>query len=803
MDISYNWLSKIVDIEGMSLDKISDILVSRGIEVESIKKSEPVHENVVIGQILEMKQHENADKLSVLKLTDGTETFQVICGAKNMKEGDKVALAKISAKLPDGLKIKKAKLRGVLSEGMCCSLDELGVGTSPEGIYIAPESEELGKPLNKIFKGDIVLDLAISPNRGDELSHLGIARELAYALKKPITHKVFETKKIKTNKSDMNIKVSTEKGLMYFGMEFKDVKLKESPNWLKDYLIAIGLKPINNLVDISNFVLHDIGQPLHIFDLDKIDSKTIVVEESDKDFKYIALDDKEYNIKKGDILIANSKKALAIAGVIGGGNSEVSDSTKNVFLECALFDSIAIRKTARRLGISTDSSYRFERGISHTEVERAFWYAVNLVIKLASPKEVKLVKPYLSNFTKKESIEINLKELNSFIGIDLTETEFKYLLEQHAYKVEKTENKFFVQAPEYRLDVKLAADVYEDIAKYYGFKNIKAHLPVFFEENNAKQSELFLFKQDLRDILSDFGLNQVVSYSFVSEENNKKFSAINPIKLQNPIAEDFSEMRQSLLASMMPIVTKNINNGNTSLSLFEIANVFGQNARLEGAPKPNETSFVEKEQLCIILNGLTNQTPIWNEKANSYDYFYLKGLVERLANKLNITLNFKNYAGHLNFINTYKSAEVFLENVSVGVIGEFLPEITKFYKLDTTASFLEISIEKLFLASKNNKLKYRKFSQYPSVRRDISMLVDDDFNNNDVLNIIKNSGAKYLVDFNVYDLYKGDNIPKGKKAMGYYLIFSSMDKTLKDEEVDKNFKKVVNNLQKNDKISMK
>jgi phenylalanyl-tRNA synthetase beta chain len=780
MKISLNWISEFIDLSGIDIDDLVHQLTMAGLEVEEVIELETVN-NVVTAKVVSKEKHPNADKLSVCVVDDGSEKYNVVCGAPNVDAGQIIPFAKVGAVLPGGFKIKKAKIRGFESFGMICSASELGIeeGKS-DGILILPDNLELGQDVNDILGlGDTVIDISITPNRADCLSILGIARDIAAIYDLPIDTKKFSVKETADKASDIRkVIVKNEEACpVYLGRIIKGIQIKESPLWMQARLRAVGVRPINNVVDVTNYILFEYGQPLHTFDNDILEGN-IIVRNAKKGEKLLTLDGKERELKEDMLVIADEKKALAVAGVMGGEHSGISDETKDIFLECAYFKPESIRMTARRLGLHSDSSYRFERGIDRAATLEIIDYAASLIQEVAGGD---ICKGVTSNDYKKVSmpeIEITVEKINSLLGTDVSENEMVKILDKLNFKHTKKGDAYVVIPPSYRVDIERLVDVAEEVARLYGYDNIQTTIPEIKADSEAVsglQKQIRIVKQ----IFKTLGFNEVINYSFLNDkflnifDDESKF-----VKLQNPISEDMNTLRTFVFPGVISSIKYNYNQGFKSSRLFEVASTFIKN---------EDNLPVQKTNLSFGQVG-SFWKQIWNNKLDSDNFFMVKGVVEHLL--ASFKLNFSFVRSEREFLHPGRSAEIMIDNKSYGFFGELHPDTAEKIDFNESLYICEIFLEELVELIDKVDYKYTAFSKFPSVNKDVSVIVDESIFSGDILNAIKQTND-LIENVELLDVYKGKGVEDGMVSLMFRIYYSDVNKTLTDEETNESLNEII------------
>lgn len=789
MNISYEWLSQYVDIT-CSLEELAHKLTMAGIEVEGIERSGAIPEGVVVGEILERKPHPDADKLSVCRVFDGQGELQIVCGAPNCDAGNKVPLAVIGATLTDrdsgqNFKIKKSKLRGVESQGMLCSRRELGLGDDHDGLMILDNTLRTGTPVKNIFPGDAKIQVEITPNRPDWLSHWGIARDVACLLNCTARLPEFTTPKPTANESSAGLVTVEEPELCprYTARIIRNVKVQESPAWLKKRLESIGMRPINNVVDITNFVLMELGQPLHAFDLDKLAEKRIVVRRAKAGEKMLLLSGKEALLSPANLVIADAVKPVALAGVMGGADTGVTGTTTNILLESAAFQTSNIRATSRELGISSDSSYRFERGIDWEMVETASDRAANLILELAGGELVTNLVNVQTAPLPAKPVVCRFQRIRSLIGIDLNNDGIVDIFRKLRLQVSDiTTDRCLVTPPAFRLDIEREADLAEEVARINGLDAVPV-IPVTAKATGLFARDAYAAVEQLRNELIALGLNECMHYSTVSDKSalsDTRFATEDVIRLTNPISQDLACMRPSLLGEMLATIERNTARKNIDLRLFEIGKVFCANP----AKFPEE-----RIEVCMVLSGRCYPERFSAERQQAYDFFDLKGLVEEWLTARKI----KNF----NFVPTAdkrfaagQCAAVNIDGNPAGHIGRLNHEYSAKFRTDYPI-FAAVFETSAVLNAKNSALLYAPLAIFPATSRDVAFVASSTLTHQAVVDLIRSAKPKFLEKIELFDIFEDEKVfGAGKKSMAYTLTFRSPERTLTDEEVNAAFDKL-------------
>jgi len=782
MLVPVKWMKKYIDIDN-STREIADKVTDSGSHVESITDLSSELSNMVIGEIMEIRPHETMKKLSIIKLDLKDKEIELITGAKNMKVGDRVVAALEGASLPGGITIGIAEFGGVMSPGMLCSYDELAIadGAIPkevkDGIIILKDDVEVGADaLVELDMDQEVIEFEITPNRPDCLSMIGMARETAATFNKKITLPDNSLSKgidrIEDHVKEIDLK--TDSCHRFVARVMTDVKVTDSPQWIKNYLISAGVRPINNIVDLSNFVMLEYGQPLHIYDLDRINHEKITVRLAEDGEVFTSLDKEERKLEAGDIVICDGdNKPISLAGIMGGLDSEVTETTKNILIEAANFDSESIRKTSKRLGLKSEASYRFEKNIPLEYAEEASKRFVKLMLDQGDGKHIE--GSLDAGKKKTDDIQIKLRpaRANSLLGVDLDEKTIISYLESLELVVNKKDDYLLVDVPYFRSDLHIEADLIEEIGRLYGFHNIEAK-PLRGDLTRGTKSKKRDFYDHLRNDLYALGYLETLTYSFISPKtydrlNLKKENELrNSVKILNPLGEDFSVMRTTIIGNMLDLIKRNLNNKADDLRVFELGNIF--------MPDQEEVGIDNK----VVTMGLMGD----------YDFYYLKdSLIKLLAKNgidgLTFVANRENEIFHAG-----RCADVYIEDCKIGVIGEIDFLVRENYELSKRVYVCEINLDKAY-DYKKPLTKYEKISKYPMIERDIALILEEEVESAKVVNIIEENGGDHLKFVQLFDIYTGDQIEDGKKSMAYKIGFQSNERTLKDKEVKKAFEEIL------------
>jgi len=775
MKISLNWLNQYFNenIDPQLLVKKFNLMSQ---EVAGLEKLVDI-EGLVIGHVKSLKKHEDADKLSVCMVDVGDEELQIICGAPNVAQNQKVIVAKSGVVLPGNFKIKKAKIRGVESNGMICSLQELGIQefeATEKGIYVLGDDAVVGEdPLEYLHLNDYVLELDLTANRSDLLSMRGVAYDTATMLNLDITFSIPNVIR-KAAENPVSIYTQTKNSTAYYGQVLENVKIKESPYWLKSRLIASGIRPINNVVDITNYVMLEYGQPLHAFDYKKVGSDKIIVREAVKDEVIITLDGENRKLIAGDIVITDGVKPIALAGVMGGLETEIDNESTTVLLESAIFNPVKVRRTASRLNLKSESSSRFEKGVNPETTLPALNYACELLIKYADAIVVGEPSYYNTNPNKKKIITLSLEKLNSVTGMTFEQEQVETILDRLRFKYRFRNDEFKITVPS-RRPMESYQDIIEEIVRINGYDKIPTTIPVTPTQGglNKKQN----LKRVIRDFIVDRGFYETRTYSLVSEELAKAFDQeeLKTIKILNPLTKEREHLRHSILPSLLNVLSYNKARKIDDIFIFEIANTYFEEN--------------EVEKLSLIMHGKLDNSS-WQKPLNSVDFYHLKGLIESLFKKLKIS----NYTFALSETPISKlhpgiSAEILVNNLKLGFLGRLHPE--EEHKLGTDNIYvLELDIKKLIELSVNTHPTYQEISKYPSIERDIAFYVNRNVKASEIIDCINGASKKTLSSIDIFDVYYDKSL-QNSKSIAIRLKFSSKTKTLETSEVDEHIQKII------------
>lgn len=795
MLFSYDWLQEYID-KLPSPEVLADRLTMTGTEVEGVTETS-LSTGVVTAEVVTVDKHPNADRLSLCEVKTDSETYHIVCGAKNMKPGDHVALALHGAVLPGGHRIKRSKIRGVASEGMMCSEVELGLADTAEGIMILSKETPIGVDVNEVIKQDIILDLSITPNRADLLSIRGIAREISAVVGGRFKDKTPVVPEEGPPIEDLvSITVEASQDCKrYSARVIEGVKIGPSPESIEKRLEALGVRSVNNVVDVTNYVLFELGQPLHAFDLDKIGDRSIIVRRSGEGESIETIDGKERKLNPGTLVIADTSVPVALAGVMGGKPTEVSDSTKNILLESAWFVPSVVRRSSKEASLSSDSSYRFERGVDIETVTKALDMAAAMIAEIAGGRVATGTIDIYPEPLTPSPIDLEIARAEKLLGIPLAEGEVKDIFSSLGITIDtKTgpSRKGVIKAcpPTYRPDITEEVDLIEEVARIVGYDKIPTTLPSTGLIPGAR-GRLFSVRNTIKDVLVNSGFFEVVNYSFVS---NDLFAVLGPalneaVTILNPLSEDQVVMRASLLPSLLETLRKNLQHKNEEVKIFEVSTVF-----LGGEPDTGKLPS-EKWHVSGLVYG-HRWAETWNYPADRVDFYDVKGLVETILEAVGVV-------GEVTFspfedtaqrtFHPGKSAKVLISGEESGIFGETHPDLNAAFDLKYPAYIFELDIEALLAAATAEK-RYSRLPKFPGSARDIAFVVDDTAPYQEILSRLKQIETKLIEKIELFDVYYGGNIPPGKRSLALRITCRAADRTLKQAEVEKVIAKVTGEL---------
>ncbi|MBR3756838.1 MAG: phenylalanine--tRNA ligase subunit beta, partial [Bacteroidaceae bacterium] len=812
MNISYNWLKEYVSFD-MTPEEVSAALTSIGLEVGSVDEVQSIKgglEGIVIGEVLTCEEHPNSDHMHVTTVNLGSrEPVQIVCGAPNVAAGQKVVVATLGTKLYDGdecFTIKKSKLRGVESNGMICAEDEIGIGTSHDGIIVLPADAVPGTPAKDYYgiKSDYVIEVDITPNRADACSHYGVARDLyAWLVQQgketSLTRPSCDAFSIDNNELPIAIRVeNTEACPRYAGVTVKGVTVKESPEWLQNKLRLIGLRPINNIVDITNYILHAYGQPLHTFDADKIKGGTVVVKTMPEGTPFVTLDEVERKLSDRDLMICNAEEPMCIGGVFGGLESGTTEETKNVFLESAYFNPTSIRKSARRHGLSTDASFRFERGIDPNGCIYALKQAALLVKELAGGTISMELTDVYPNPINDFRVELDYSYVNMLAGKDIPADTVKSIVTSLEMKiVDETAEGITLEVPAYRVDVQRPCDVVEDILRIYGYNNVeipttlKSSLTTKGEADKSHKLQNLVAEQ-----LVGCGFNEILNNSLTASayyDELETYPAKNLVRLMNPLSNDLNVMRQTLLFGGLESIMHNANRKSADLKFFEFGNCYSYNAEKKNDEKVL-APYTEQSLMGLWVTGKRVNNS-WAHADEATSVFELKAYVLNIFARLGLNLGTVVFGTLAN--------DIFANAITIhtrggkllATIGIITRKIQRKFDIDNEVYYAELNWKELMRAIKNQKVSYKELSKYPAVKRDLALLIDKAVQFADIEKIAYESEKKLLKEVALFDVYEGKNLEAGKKSYAVSFLLQDENATLNDKQIDKIMSKIIANLE--------
>ena len=789
MKISYNWLKQYIQTD-KTPQELSLILTDIGLEVESLEKVQPIVgglEGLVVGKVITCVQHPNADRLRVTTVDVGRpELLSIVCGAPNVAADQKVVVAPVGTTVypneGEPFKINKSKIRGEVSEGMICAEDEVGLGVSHDGIMVLPEDTAVGMAAKAYFQmeDDYLYEIGLTPNRADAASHLGVARDLAAYFRTDVVRP--DVSAFQTQNQDLVINVTVEDAIAcprYSSVSLTGVTVKASPDWLQDKLKVIGIRPINNIVDITNYVLHDLGQPLHAFDADQIQGKQVIVKKCAEGTPFVTLDGLERTLAAEDLMICDAEKAMTIAGVYGGKNSGVTETTTNVFLESAYFNSVSIRKTAKRHSLKTDASFRYERGTDPEITVYALKRAALLIQELAGGVISSEISDVYPEPIKPFDVEVSYANITKLIGVAIPSEEIKaIILSLGITVVSENEEQLFLAVPSYKVDVTRECDVTEEVLRIYGYNNVEIPSKVnaslsFTSKPNKEQTQ-----HVIADLLTANGFLEIWCNSLTKETYS--LNVEEAVKILNPLSSDLNVMRQNLLMPALESVAYNLNRRQPDIKFYE----FGKTYHLI------QDKYVERERLLIILSGM-NQAEQWNQKSTAVSFYHIKAAVDAVIGRLGIS--------------NYQTEEISNEEFAYGIryfrgdksivsYGAATALAKKKADVDKDVYYADFDWALLLDVVRKNKVVNKEVPKYPAVRRDLSLLVDTAVTFESLKTIVFKTEKKLIKNIQVFDVYLGDKLPEGKKSYALSFTLQDEEQTLTDKQIDAVMQKIIYNL---------
>lgn len=795
MKVSFSWLKQYVDID-VSPDELAERLTMVGLAVEHVEKLGHDITNVVVGKILEIKDHPQADKLVVCSIDIGREVVQIVTGASNVRSGQRVPVAIIGAKLPGGMEIKKADFRGVASYGMLCSAQELNIDEalvseeSRKGILILNQDAPLGEDLIQVMGlDDTILEFELTPNRSDCLSVINIAREVGSILGKEVTlptMQLAETEEQVKNMASVEV-IDQDLCNRYVAKIVKNINIAPSPLWMQHYLRCSGIRPINNVVDISNYVMLETGQPLHTFDFDRLADSKIIVRRALEGEEMVTLDGQKRIFSSETLLICDGEKPVAVAGVMGGLDTEVSPDTRNILIEAARFHPVSVRRASRLLGLRSESSLRFEKGLDVANVAHAANRAAQLLANLAGGIVVgESIDTFTGEFNKNR-IQLRTSKVNEILGTDLSTEKVSLIMKSLCFGVEVKDEEMEVTIPSYRQDIIREIDLIEEVARINGYDNIPISLP-FGITTEGRKTKAQNLEDITKNLLTGAGLTEVITFSFISPKDLDKInlsensSYRNVVTVKNPLSDEQSIMRTTLAPGLLEVASRNNSRRNTNLAIFECGRVFIS----QGNKLPYET-------IMLGALGTGKFSRGWNSRPQDVDFYFLKGVLNEIFQRFGIN-DWKLEADSLpHFLHPGRSGRVIIGNQVIGYLGEIHPLVQEKYDLENRTYLFEVNLNSIIEAASVN-IKYAPVAKYPAVERDMALLAKDSVPAGAINDVICASGGDILSDVNLFDVYKGTQIPEGYKSLAYSLLFQAKDRTLVDEEVSQAFERITKSL---------
>jgi phenylalanyl-tRNA synthetase beta chain len=786
MKITYKWLNDYVSLEGITPEQLAEELTNRGIPVEQIEYRNQGIDGVVIGEVLETEQHPNADRLRVCKVNAGTgETLQIVCGAPNVKAGQKVPVALVGAKLPD-LTIKKAKLRGVESQGMLCSAKEIGLDVKllpkeqTEGLYILPADAPVGESIVPYLQlDDVILDLELTPNRSDCLSLRGVAYEVGAIFKRDVQMPTLPTPD-STESAPLSVKIESANCQFYAGQVVDRVTVKPSPIWMQMRLLSVGVRPINNIVDITNYCMLEYGQPLHAFDYETIADATIIVRQAQEQETLITLDGQTRELNPSMLMIADPQKSLGLAGVMGGENSEVRTTTSRIVIESAIFDPGIVRSTSKQFGLRSEAATRFEKGVDPAIVDDALMRATDLMVKYADAVSVGSPVTAGKKQEQPNRIAITIEKINRVLGTDIPEATVLEIFQTLGLKVlEQVDDTIIVEVPTRRPDLTIAVDLIEEVARMYGYDKIPTTFPISTMTPGKLDDEQIL-RRTIRNILVGLGLHEVYTYPFVSPDQLNKLDITEvtgePIRLLLPLSEERSVLRTSLLPSLLEVIQYNVNRKNSDLQLFEIGKTYVNAARageLKGLP----------DEKFMIAAAFTGKLDFGTSNKSSYpiDFFDVKGVLETVLDTLGVEGTRFIASNSVSYLHPTQAARIEVNGQTIGVIGALHPEMEHRFDIPKVYYF-ELDLQTLQTV-RNKSISFEPLPKFPASDRDIALVVDRTQHVEPLLQTIRTIGAPLVRSARVFDVYQGEQLQQGKKSVAITIEYRADDRTLTDAEI--------------------
>lgn len=787
MKISLNWLKDYVDLSTFTVEEVAHKLTMAGLEIEDVFDESAKYKGFIVAYVKDRKDHPNSDHLSICTVSTGNEELQVVCGAPNVAAGQKIIFAPVGTIIPNGnFKITKAKIRGVESFGMICSDAELELSEDHSGIKVLDSSLVEGTPIAEALNlNDVVFEVGITPNRPDALSHIGVARDAAALFEKQLYYpEIFLSETDKKIKDYIDIEVEdTVNCPRYTAKVVTDIEIKESPEWLKKRLTQIGVRPINNIVDITNYVMFESGQPLHSFDLDRIHGKKIIVKSTKEESKFITLDSKERALPVNSLLICDAEKPVAIAGVMGGENSEIYSDTKNVLIESAYFNPSSIRKTSKVLGLSSEASYRFERGCDFEKTQVNAERAAQLMAELGNGKIVSGIIDCFEPKMERKIVSLRFARVSKILGYEVSAQEIVSILKKLEFKIiNETETGITVSVPGFRPDVEREIDLIEEIARIYGYDNIPviSKINVTLEEKRDDSS----FVDTLRTYATGLGFYEMINNPLQSDKIASLIGTKIPVK--NPQSMDMAFLRTSLIPGVLHTINENIKVGEKNLKVFEIGDVF--NKKTEGEIN-SFSDFEEKTKLIIAITG-KEASKNWNSSERSNDFYTLKGSADCLISKMRLTSQLTTlYPDIVNSIFEYHFTKT-KNNSILGIGGKVSAEVLKKFDIQQDVFCFEFDLDEMKKLNSDEKT-YNEPSKFPKILRDFAFIFEKSINYQEIIDYIYKESSKLLKSAEIFDLFESDSLGKDNRSIAINLEYYSTERTLREDEVEKDFNKLI------------
>lgn len=793
MLVSYKWLNEYLDLSKVSPQELADKMSVTGIEVEAVEVPAEGLKKIVVGEVIECVDHPDSDHLHICQVNIGEEELsQIVCGAPNVKAGIKVIVALPNSRIAGNVKIKKGKMRGQVSNGMICSLEEIGYSDSvipkeySEGIQYLPADAVPGEPVfSYLDMDDAIIELSITPNRADALSMRGVAYEVGAIYNQVPNFKKEELQEVAkpaSEKISVNVTDTTDTPSYQIRI-IENVKIAASPQWLQNILMNAGIRPINNVVDVTNYILLLFGQPLHAFDYDKLGSQEIVVRRAQAEEELVTLDGVTRQLTTENIVITNGQVPVALAGVMGGLDSEIDNQTTTVALEAALFEPLSIRRTSKQFNLRSESSSRFEKGINKATIDQACDVAAAMIANLAGGEVLSGAVKGAEVVAKDVEVEITLARINNYLGTALTVAEVNGIFDALGFVYSENDDHYVVVVPPRRWDISIEADIIEEVARIYGYNNLPSTLPSGETVAGALTREQRLTRK-VRSLFEGNGLSEAISYALTTEEKSMQFmmKESQPTRLDWPMTEDRSVLRLNLISGLLDDVAYNVARKNTQLALYEVGRVFYQNE------EANVALPIEETHIAFALSGEWT-TKDWQGKGEKVNFYHAKGVLDNLFAMLSLedVITFEK-TSEMKEMHPGRTANIYLGETKVGFIGQVHPSVAKAYDVPETY-VAELNLESL-LANDAGKLIYQAVSKFPAVSRDIALLVKEEISNQEIVKEIKQAAGKFLTNVEIFDVYQGKNIEAGHKSLAYSLTFVNPEATLTDEEINRAMDKV-------------